>query len=173
VVGLIGLYGPWSRRRGGIVPHMLKTLVFLLCIGALGGCITAPSVQVRGDARIEQRSEVASAGTVAVRITNPNARSIRLVEYDYSVAVQGGSSWRGRHDGGLVLSPGFDRVADLPIVLPAGIAPGTRIHIGGSLHYLDTSTFAQTMADWGYRPTAGFSGSAVIAGPAQEGPPAP
>jgi hypothetical protein len=116
---------------------------------------------------------MASAGTVAVRVVNPNPRSIRLVEYDYTVTMPGRSAWHGRHDGGMVLSPGFDRVAELPIVLPANIQPGTRIHVGGGLYYLDTSTFAQTLADWGYRPTAGFSGSAVVQEAAATGPPTP
>ncbi len=165
----VACYGP----EGGIVPHMLKTLLSALCVCVMAGCVTAPSVEVQGDAKIDQQSASATAGTIAVRVVNPNNRPIRLVEYDYTVQAGGGSTWRGRHDGGMVLSPGFDRIAELPIVLPVGTASGTRIHVGGSLHYLDTSTFAQTLADWGYRPTSDFSGSGTVAEQAQAGPEAP
>jgi hypothetical protein len=97
-----------------------------------------------------------------VRITNPNSEPIKLLEYKYTVHATGYLPWTGRHAGGIVLSPGFERVSNLPVVLPAGVPPGTNIHVGGSLRYLDTTTISETLADWGYRPAASFSGSAVI-----------
>ncbi len=128
----------------------------------LAGCISPPSVQVLDSGQITQQTADATAGTVQVRINNPNERSIKLIEYDYTVQTPGRGSWHGRHAAGLVLSPGFDRVAELPVVLPAGAGAGTTIHVGGSLRYLDTSIFAETMAEWGYRPAASFSGTATV-----------
>jgi hypothetical protein len=125
------------------------------------GCVAPPRVQVLDTATITERTPDASSGTVPIRVTNPNERSIKLLEYTYTVQAAGYASWHGRHAGGVVLSSGFERVANLPIVLPAGVPAGTSIQIGGSLRYLDTSTLAETMADWGYRPAASFSGTAV------------
>ena len=136
----------------------------LLLAAALipAGCVTPPSVQVLDQATITQRTPDASSGTVPVRITNPNSEPIRLLEYKYTVHAAGYRPWTGRHAGGIVLSSGFERVAHLPVVLPASVPPGTNIHIGGSLRYLDTTTFSETLADWGYRPAASFSGNAVV-----------
>jgi len=136
----------------------------LLLTAALipAGCVTPPSIQVLDQATISQQTPDASSGTIPVRITNPNSEPIRLIEYEYTVHAAGYRPWAGRHAGGIVLSSGFERVAHLPVVLPAGVPPGTNIHIGGSLRYLDTATLSETLADWGYRPAASFSGSAVV-----------
>ena len=104
----------------------------------------------------------ATAAVVPIRVTNPNTRSIKLVEYTYTVRGEHGTSWNGRHAGGMVLSPGFDRSAELPIVLPPGTRPGSRVSISGALHYLDTSTFAETLAEWGWRPETHYSGAADL-----------
>ena len=124
----------------------------------LCGCMSAPNVQVGEVAPITAQTLDATAAMVPVRVSNPNARSIKLVEYRYTVRDSDGSKWVGRHAGGTVLSPGFDRTAELPIVLPAGTGPGSDISISGSLRYLDTSTIAETLSEWGWRPDAGFSG---------------
>jgi hypothetical protein len=142
------------------VMHIRSLLLTAALIPA--GCVTPPSVQVLDQATITQRTPDASSGTIPVRITNPNSESIKLLEYLYTVHAAGYRTWTGRHAGGIVLSSGFERVAHLPIVLPAGVPPGTKIQIGGALRYLDTSTLSETLADWGYRPAASFSGSAVV-----------
>ncbi len=134
-------------------------------LALVAGCVSPPSVQVLDTGRITQATADATAGVVQVRITNPNERSIKLIEYDYTAQAPGRGAWHGRHAAGLVLSPGFDRVADLPVVLPAGLPSGTTIYVGGSLRYLDTSTLAETMAEWGYRPAASFSGAAAMGQP--------
>lgn len=128
----------------------------------LAGCSAAPLVDLTGDARVTNQTTAATAGLVQVHVENPNTTPIKLVEFDYTVSVSGQRSWTGRHSGDMVLAPGFDRMAELPIVLPAGCGAGTRVKIHGSLHYLDTSTIAETMAEWGYRPTASFSGVATM-----------
>ncbi len=144
---------------------LLRVLIPLGSI-LLASCAGPPRVGIAGDARIEQRTAAAAAGVVPVKVTNPNDRSIQLVEFTYIVTAQNGTTWNGRHAAGLVLSPGFDRIAELPVVLPPGARPGQTLRVGGSLHFLDTSTFAETLAEWGYRPTASFGGHTTIAGAA-------
>ncbi|MDP7030031.1 MAG: hypothetical protein QF733_07415 [Phycisphaerales bacterium] len=141
---------------------MRTRLIATAATALLAGCVSPPSVQVLDTGRITEQTADATAGTVQVHITNPNDRAIKLVEYNYTVRAPGRGAWNGRHAAGLVLSPGFDRVADLPVVLPAGTGAGATLSIGGTLRYLDTSVFAETMAEWGYRPTASFSGSATV-----------
>lgn len=128
----------------------------------LTSCSAPPRVGLTGDAVVTEQSTAATAGFVRLHVENPNEDPIKLVEFEYTVTVAGHRSWTGRHSGDMVLAPGFARMAEIPVVLPAGSGVGTRVRIRGSLHYLDTSTIAQTMAEWGYRPTASFSGAAFM-----------
>lgn len=148
----------WSCYRSRMFKHWFSLVVPVL----LTACVSPPNVRVTGSGHLAEQTADASAGSILVQVENPNDRSIRLVEYDYSATVPGGPGWHGRHAGGMVLSPGFDRIASLPIVLPAGFPSNGTVHVTGSLHYLDTGTFAQTLAEWGYRPTASFSGKVVL-----------
>lgn len=152
----------YEGREVGIVPRMHPLSISLLAMVALTGCYSAPHVKLGQDLVITEQTSEAQAGQVTVSITNPNDRSIELVEYRYSATASGHSTWTGRHAGGMVLAPGFDRRAQLPIVLPVDITPGTQVSISGNLRYLDTSTFAETLSEWGYRPTVGFGGTATI-----------
>ncbi len=124
-----------------------------------------PEVRLSGTGILTERSSDATAGMATIHIINPNNHAIKLVEFDYTAQIPGSGSWRGRHAGGMVLAAGFDRTAELPIVLPASATTGSQVHISGSLHYLDTSTLAETLAEWGYRPTTSFSGRTTIQAP--------
>jgi hypothetical protein len=117
---------------------------------------------VSEDGVLTERSVNATAGTAMIHVINPNDHPIELVEFDYTAQIPGQRSWQGRHAGGMVLAAGFDRMAELPIVLPASAGPGSQVHLSGSLHYLDTSTIAETLAEWGYRPTTSFSGRVTM-----------
>ncbi len=152
----------YEGREVGIVPRMHRLSISLLAMVALTGCYSAPHVKLGQDLVITERTSEAQAGQVTVSITNPNDRSIELVEYRYSATASGHSTWTGRHAGGMVLAPGFDRQVQLPIVLPVDITPDVRVSISGNLRYLDTSVFAETLSEWGYRPTVGFGGTATI-----------
>ena len=140
---------------------ILPTAMIMLLVG----CVSPPRVELAGNAEIDDRSDSAASAILPIQINNPNDRSIELIEYVYSISIPGQPSWQGRHAGGLVLSPGFDRVAHLPIVLPASIPDGSEGWISGSLHYLDTSTLAESLAEWGLRPTTSFSGRFAITTP--------
>lgn len=141
---------------------MLTTRILLPLLVLLAGCASPPHVQVSGEAVLTDRSADAVAGMASIHVTNPNDHAIKLVEFDYTTHIPGHGSWGGRHAGGMVLAAGFDRMAELPIVLPASAGAGSRVVISGSLHYLDTTTLAETMAEWGYRPTTSFSGQVVM-----------
>jgi hypothetical protein len=143
------------------LPMLPRTLLLSMLL-LLGGCNAPPQVELSGEGALTERSSDATAGTVLIHVANPTSQPIDVVEFVYTAQVPGHSPWQGRHAGGLVLAPGFDRMAELPVVLPANMAQGTQVRISGSLHYLDTSTIAQTMAEWGYRPTTSFSGKAIL-----------
>jgi hypothetical protein len=136
--------------------------LLLLLLLFLAGCGSPPQVNLSGEGTLTERSVDATAGTVLIHVANPTDRPINLVEFEYSAQIPGHGAWRGRHAGGMVLAPGFARMAQLPVVLPVAASEGTRVHISGSLHYLDTSTIAQTLAEWGYRPTTSFAGRTTM-----------
>jgi hypothetical protein len=142
-------------------PMQLR-LIIVPALLLLASCSAAPRVALTGDAVVTEQSAAATAGVIRLHVENPNNTPIKLVKFDYTATIPGHASWTGRHSGGMVLAPGFARTAELPIVLPAGSGAGTRVRIKGSLHFLDSSTIAQTMAEWGYRPSTSFSGAATM-----------
>ncbi len=157
---LVAARPPHAATCYGSPMPTTRLLVPLLLL--ITGCAMPPKVLLSGTGILTERSSDATAGTATIHVINPNDHAIKLVEFDYTAQIPGSGSWRGRHAGGMVLAAGFDRTAELPIVLPASATPGSQVHISGSLHYLDTSTIAETLAEWGYRPTTSFSGKATI-----------
>ena len=141
----------------------MRPLSAALIIGfLLGGCSAAPRVAVKPEVTITDRQAHAQAGHATITLVNPNDHAIEVVEYHYTATALGESPWPGRHAGGLVLASGFEREVTLPVVLPPHVEHGTRVSISGQVRYLDTSTIAQTLSEWGYRPSVGFSGQTTI-----------
>ena len=141
----------------------MRPLSLLIFLGLLvGGCSAAPRVTVNPDVVITDRQADAQAGNVSISIVNLNDHPIEVIEYHYTATASGQSTWRGRHAGGLVLASGIDRHVNLPIVLPPNVNDGTRVSISGEVRYLDTSTIAQTLSEWGYRPSVGFNGQPIV-----------
>ena len=135
------------------------------------GCTTEPRITVAHQGVLNEYTEKALSGNVELTITNPGTLEIELIEYHYTVSW-GGASWSGRHAGQLVLSPGVDRAATLPIVILSpsggwanGVAPdAVECRVSGSLVYIGNGVFDETLAELGYRPWADFGGKVVLRG---------
>ena len=143
----------------------LSTSLVLL---TLLGCTSKPVIKVQAQGVLDKHSAEAVSGTVPVAITNTSPREIELLEYHYTVAVDGGQVWSGRHAGELVLSPGLDRHASLPVVLK-GTWPKhepVRCRVHGSLVFIGNGVFDETLVELGYRPSASFEGAVELV-PAQ------
>lgn len=148
---------------------MPRPLALLTASILLTGCSTPPRVEVGDRVVLDQATADATAGTIVVHVVNPGSEPIELIEYAYTAHVAGQARYQGRHAGEMVLSPGMVRDVPLPVVLGPDISPGTSVMLHGSLQFRGTTTWDETMAEWGYRPTAGFSGqSQVQAGPDQQ-----
>ncbi|MCH2135991.1 MAG: hypothetical protein MK101_05345 [Phycisphaerales bacterium] len=151
---------------------------FWLCmplLAAMGfACTSEPRVSLATTGVLTQISDEAIAGEVQVNIRNTGSLEIELLEYHYSVQ-SGDRGWTGRHAGELVLSPGIDREATLPIVVraPAGGWPGGAppqslpCSLSGSLVYIGNGVFDETLAELGYRPSAPFGGHVTLDRPAE------
>lgn len=148
-----------------------------LWLAAAAGCTTEPRVDLANQGTITQVTAEALAGAAPLTITNPGTLEIELLEYHYSVQAQG-RGWTGRHAGELVLSPGVDRKAELPIVVkapaggwPEGGPPGSvQCAISGSLVYIGNGVFDETLAELGYRPSAPFGGTVTLTPAEAAGP---
>jgi hypothetical protein len=145
--------------------------VSILATLAATGCTTNPLIEVHNRGVVLQRTDSAVSGSIGIDITNPGTLEIELLEYHYLVTTSNGLSWSGRHAGELVLSPGLDRSAALPIVVraptgrwPAGQAPDSlSCNVSGSLIYIGNGIFDESLAELGYRPSVSFSGAFQLA----------
>ena len=145
-------------------------LSLLMLIPLLWGCSGTPTVTVGGQGVILERTASSMSGQVQLTIANTGTLEIQLLEYLYEVQTSDGTTWHGRHAGELVLSPGVDRQAVLPLVLtshggqPALEGPSASVHcrVSGSLIYIGNGVFDETLAELGYQPQASFAGDVVL-----------
>lgn len=153
--------------------HLHRRLFSVLFVCIATGCTAEPHVQVHERGVLLQTTTLAVSGQVPVVVTNPGTLEVELLEYHYLVTSSNGSTWSGRHAGELVLSPGLDRKASLPVVVrapsggwPSGSAPDTvSCRISGSLIYIGNGTFDESLAELGYRPSTSFSGAFTLEPP--------
>ena len=146
--------------------HLHRRLLSVLFACIATGSTAETHVRVLERGVLLQTTASAVSGQVPVVVTNPGALEVELLEYHYLVTNSNGSTWSGRHAGELVLLPGLDRGASLPVVVlapaggwPNGAAPGSvSCRISGSLIYIGNGTFDESLAELGYRPSTSFSG---------------
>ena len=137
----------------------------------LGGCFTqSPRIGVESVQVIAQNQN-AMAIQFNMELSNPNDRSLEPLELTYAVSVLGKGVYQGRHAAEMTLDArGMNRALSLPAVIrfdqlgwtgdqmPAEAA----WQLSGTLVYMNTGVFAQTLLDLGYRPSTGFSASGVL-----------
>jgi hypothetical protein len=129
-----------------------------------------PTVTVGGQGVLLERTAAGISGQVQLKVANTGLLEIQLLEYHYDVQSSEGAVWHGRHAGELVLSPGVDRQATLPLVLfppsegSAVEGPLGPVHcrVWGSLVYIGNGVFDETLAEMGYRPQVAFAGEVVL-----------
>lgn len=150
-------------------PAWIMVAVLVSAVALTVGCTTEPRISISDQGTLSERTATAVSGSVGLVITNPSTLEIELLEYHYTVS-SGGGTWTGRHAGELVLSPGIDRQAVLPIVVraPAGgwsdgrPPESVQCRVSGSLVYIGNGVFDETLAELGYRPSADFGGTVVL-----------
>lgn len=108
------------------------------------------------------------------RIENPHGGTLRLLQYNYNLTVQGKSVYHGRQAAGMTLIGGSERQFTLPAAFtntvagfdPAALPDASQWSLSGSLQFIGDSVFAETLREMGYEPTVGFSGSGTLQWPA-------
>ena len=151
--------------------NAFQIVLLALATSLLSGCLslTPPKVAVESIEVIAVSSEamaVSLHGTVA----NPHASQVRLLEFDYSLSVDGRSVFSGRHAAEMALIPGADRKIMLPASFPyaklgwdpQSLPDTSRWSMSGSLIYLGEGVLAETLLDMGYRPSTGMSASGEL-----------
>lgn len=149
-----------------------RIFLVLMLMTSLGGCVALGPPRISIDSiEINAASEDGLAVTLHGTIENPHNETIRLLEFDYSLAVSGRSVYSGRHAAEMTLIGGATR----PIALPAAftlasvgwsssaLPEQSRWSMSGSLLYLSEGVLAETLLDMGFRPTATYSASGVLA----------
>jgi len=138
----------------------------------LGGCLgyRAPSVVVQ-EAVMTEESEEAVRFDIALDLENPNTEGLELVEFEYTVSVDGSSVYRGKRAAEATLSAGRGKRLTLPVVVRydrAGWSRGARPaeagwSVRGSMLYVTPGEIAEILLDTGVRkPRVGFSGSGRV-----------
>ena len=143
---------------------LTAAVTFTGCAAISPPKVSIASVELVGEA--EDASSLVFHGTVE----NPHPETLRLLEYSYSVSMEGRSVYVGRHAAEMTLTPGAKR----KIVLPAGFTDAaagwksdgppqsSRWSMSGSLLFLGEGVLAETLLDMGIRPTVGFSASGEL-----------
>lgn len=142
-----------------------------LSLLVLAGCkgTQHPTVSVVS-ARMNQTTEVAATVEVWLHLENPNPEPLELLEFDYSVDVDGRFVFQGKHSAQMTLAQNSTRDVEIPAVIPfektnwSGTVPeGAMIRVQGTLRYILPGAIAQTLFDTGVRrPRVSFKGEKPI-----------
>ncbi|MCH2152316.1 MAG: hypothetical protein MK089_03150 [Phycisphaerales bacterium] len=137
----------------------------------LGGCFTqSPRIGVES-VQVVARNQNAMAIQFNMELSNPNDKPIEPLELNYAVSVLGKGVYQGRHAAEMTLDArGNNRPLSLPAVIRFDqmgwsedrIPEEARWRLSGTLVYMNQGVFSQTLLDFGYRPSTGFSASGVL-----------
>jgi len=140
-----------------------------LILLALTGCSSTrpPGISVVS-AQPRERTDAAATVGLTLRLQNPNNQPLELLEFDYSVEVDGKQVYRGTRSAQMTLARQSTREVELPAVIPfqrlgwnpPAVPAAAQVKVRGTLRYLLPGTFAQTLFDIGVRrPRVGFRGA--------------
>ena len=149
--------------RGGT-----RRILALLAVLPLSGCsgFRAPGITVQ-DVAITDVTGEALALDFAIDLENPNHEPLELVEFRYTLAVDGTQVYAGRRRPGANVAAATTRRISLPAVIPfdragwttAGRPAEVKYALSGRVVYTAPTTFAQMLFDLGVRrPKSSFSG---------------
>lgn len=147
------------------------TLISLL----LGGCsgYQDPAVTSAGVTLTERSSEALTL-RLAIDLHNPNNEPLKLLEFDYSVLIDGVDVYEGVRAAETTLAASGHKEVSIPAVVrydtmkwmnETVIPKSATYQVRGSLRYLTPGGFAQALFDTGLRkPSAsfGWSGTAEL-----------
>lgn len=149
----------------------LGLMLLLPLLFGLPGCLSMapPVVKVQSIELVGVDSEAMSLALNGT-VSNPHPSEARLLEFDYTLTIDGRAVYRGRHAAEMTLIPGVTREISLPAAFPyakAGWSPqqipdDTAWTMSGSLLYLGEVVLADTLLDLGFRPTVGYSASGQL-----------
>jgi hypothetical protein len=123
-------------------------------------------------ATLDNAADGAASIDIALQLSNPNDEPLPLIEFDYTVSLDGKRVYEGRRAALATLSKGDERTLIVPAVVTfdtttwrpgAGAAP--TVGITGTLRYRTPGTFADLLFDIGVRkPKASFAGQQTLGG---------
>lgn len=150
----------------------LPVLLIASMGAALGGCSSfqPPRIEVQTLA-ITDTSPHAMVIEFEVLMSNPNSEPVELIEFNYTLAVDGSPVYTGRRDAQTTVPAGGQWVLTLPAVIPFSDVPWTTqtspgqvsYELHGSLGYISSGALAEVLMDAGvYRPTTGFGAGGTL-----------
>jgi hypothetical protein len=153
----------------------LSVLLIVLC-ASFAGCTGTrdPSIDITG-ARLGEATDEALTLQIALRLENPTAEALELLEFEYQVEVDGKTAYRGVRSAEMTLARQSAREIEIPAVVnlseiewaspTAGSLPqSAEFRVHGTLRYLLPGAIAQTLFDIGLqRPSAPVRGSGTVA----------
>ncbi|MEY3025666.1 MAG: hypothetical protein RL136_639 [Planctomycetota bacterium] len=146
---------------------MLRALApagLLSCCMLQGCAIVRPELRAAGCAIAERGPQTAQVD-ITLELSNPGDTEVELVNYDYLLTLEDGSSYGGRWAALRALPPRQTVQAVVPAIVPAASArPGTRWSVRGTASYRDPQSFARILYEAGIlRTEASFSGDGEVA----------
>lgn len=155
--------------------RMIRWLLCVFTASLASGCmsVSQPKVLIES-VEIVGQQDSSTALLFHGRIENPHGGTLRLLQYNYNLTVQGKSVYHGRQAAGMTLIGGSERQFTLPAAFtntvagfdPAALPDASQWSLSGSLQFIGDSVFAETLREMGYEPTVGFSGSGTLQWPA-------
>jgi len=154
----------------------LRSTLLSLC-AFLGACSfgQAPRIEVVS-ATIDESSSDGASIDIGLKLSNANDEPIPLIEFDYTVSLDGMRVYDGRRAALATISKGSERTLTVPAVIiyentawRAGAGAQPRVSIAGTLKYRTPGTVADLLFDFGVRkPKVRFSGEQTLTSSATE-----
>ncbi len=160
---------PSERRVCRWCPVVVAATVVLCGCGSTRD----PAIAVTG-ARLGEVPDEALTLQIALHLDNPNAESLKLLEFEYRVEVEGRDVYAGTRAAEMTLEQLSTREVEIPAVVafnePAAsgwsresLPSSVEFRVHGSLRYLVPGAIAQTLFDTGVRrPSAPVNGGGTV-----------
>jgi hypothetical protein len=163
-----------DRTRSTSAPAATLGLCLVASIAVAGGCsVPRPRIEAT-EARIAETGGSTTRLDIVLGLTNTGSTDVELVNYDYTVSLEDGSSYGGRWAALRALPPNETVQAVIPAVVPSSSArEGARWTVRGQVSYRDPQSIARILYEAGFLKTeADMSGSGTLAPPAAKAVPA-
>jgi hypothetical protein len=160
------MHAPASR--GQIRLPLGLVLLAVTLVGAGCSSYRKPRIVV-GGALISETSAEAMRFDVGLDLSNSNAVPLELVEFKYSVIVDGRRAFTGRRSAQATLAPESSTQVTIPFIVRFDrmewdeLPPTARWSVSGRLLYIQPGELAEILLDTGVRrPKVSFSGRGEV-----------